>query len=314
MSVIDLSQLPPPSIIEMPKFKDLKAQRLAELQALDPTYNALVESDPAMKQLEILVYREMVNIARFNSGVLAVLVAYAKGTDLDQLGANYDVERLTVTPADNTTIPPTAAVMETDDAYRRRIRLSWYTRNTAGSIEAYEYYALSADSSILDAKAYGPQEWPDTVSPGEVWVYILTNSGDGTPSQDLLDKVSGILSGDFVRPLTDYVTVKAPTIVSYTVDATLEVGKGPSADTVQQAALEATQKYADSVHLIDTLVSVSGIYKGAKVAGVDDVALISPTANIDPGHGAASYCTSITLSVDQAESTMQANIVRTGLL
>lgn len=309
MSVIDLSQLPPPSIIEMPKFKDLKAQRLAELQALDPTFNALVESDPAMKQLEILVYREMVNIARFNSGVLAVLVAYAKGDDLDQLGANFDVERLVVTPADNTTIPPTPAVMETDDAYRRRIRLSWYALNTAGSIEAYEYYALSADGSILDAKAYGPQQWPDAISPGEVWVYLLVNTGDGTPDQDLLDKVAGILSGDFVRPLTDYVTVKAATIVPYQIAATLEVGSGPSADTVQQASLEATQKYADSTHRIDTLVSISGIYKGAKSAGVDDVKLDSPTANIDPGPGAAAYCTSITLTVDQPDISSAAPLI-----
>lgn len=301
MSIIDLSQLPPPSIIEEPTFKDLKAQRLAELQLLDPTYNALVESDPAMKQLEILVYREMVNIARFNSGVLAVLVAYAKGADLDQLGANYDVERQTVTPADDTTIPPTPAVMEKDDRYRRRIRLSWYTRNTAGSIEAYEYYALSADASILDAKAYGPQQWEGTISPGEVWVYILVNTGDGTPSQDILDKVAGILTGDFVRPLTDYVSVKAATIVPYQITATLEVGKGPSADTVLQAAQESTQKYADSTHRIDTLVSISGVYKGAKVAGVDDVQLVSPAANIDPGHGAATYCTALTLTVEQDE-------------
>ncbi|MFQ3396532.1 baseplate assembly protein, partial [Enterobacter mori] len=76
------------------------------------------ESDPAMKLLEIIVYREMVSISRFNSGVLAVLLAYAKGADLDQLGANFDVARQVVTPADETTIPPTEAVMEDDDSYR----------------------------------------------------------------------------------------------------------------------------------------------------------------------------------------------------
>ena len=36
----DLSQLAPPQIVEMPAFKDLKEQRLAELQALDPEFNA----------------------------------------------------------------------------------------------------------------------------------------------------------------------------------------------------------------------------------------------------------------------------------
>ncbi|EKS7429270.1 hypothetical protein [Enterobacter cloacae complex sp. I2] len=52
-----------------------------------------------IKLLEILIYREMVNIARFNSGVLATLLVYAKGADLDRLGANYDVVRQVVTPA-----------------------------------------------------------------------------------------------------------------------------------------------------------------------------------------------------------------------
>lgn len=302
MTVIDLSQLPPPSIIEMPAFKDLRAQRLAELQGLDPDFNALLESDPALKLLDILCYREMMNVARFNAGIWAVLLAYAKGSNLDQLGANYDVYRLTITPEDDTTIPPTPAVMESDDAFRRRIRLSWYAHNTAGSKEAYEYFALSADSTVLDACAYGPQEWEGTVSPGEVWVYVLSNAGDGTPDQTLLDVVNAALSSEFTRPLTDYVSVKAPTIVNYAITATLSVGRGPDADTVRQAAIDAAQQYADDTHKIGALVSLSGVYKALKQAGVDDVALTSPTENINPGNGAVSFCTGITLTVDQSDS------------
>lgn len=306
MSTIDLSLLLPPAIIEEPKFKDLKAQRLAELQALDPGFNAILESDPAMKLLEVSVYREMVNIGRFDSGVWAVLLAYAKGPDLDQLGANFDVARLVITPADDTTIPPTPAIMESDDSYRHRIQLSWYARNTAGSIEAYRYFALSADSSVLDAAPYGPQEWPGTVQEGRVWVYILSNTGDGIPDQTLLDTVNAALNAEFVRPLTDYVTVKSPTITNYQITATLKVGKGPDAETVKQAALDAAQRYADSAHRIGVIVSLAGIYRALKQPGVDDVILDAPTATITPGNGGAAYCTAINLTIDQSDGVITA--------
>lgn len=302
MNTIDISALPPPAVVEMPKFKDLKAQLLAELQARDPTFNALLESDPAVKLLEIVAYREMINIARFDSGILAVLLAYAKGADLDQQGNNFAVPRLVITPADDTTIPPTAAVMEDDDAYRLRIRLSWYARNTAGSIQAYEYFTRSADGAVLDARAYGPQEWTDVVQPGEVHVYVLSREGDGTPSAALLQTVEDALSPDDVIPLTDYLTVLAPTIVNYEVIATLYIADGPDADTVVEAAERAMQRYADSVHKIGALVSIAGIYRALKQPGVDDVQLDSPTANIDPGNGAAAYCTGITLTVVRSSS------------
>lgn len=297
MNTIDLSQLPPPAVLEMPLFKEQKALRLAELQGLDSTFNALLESDPAMKLLEILVYREMVNIARFNSGVLATLLAYAKGDDLDQIGANFDVARQVVTPADDSTIPPTEAVMEDDESYRQRIRLSWYARNTAGAREAYEYYARGVGSIVLDAHAYGP---PDT-EPGYVDVYVLSAEGDGTPSADLMAAVNDALSPEDVRPLTDFVTVKAPDIIRYSVDATLVISTGPDTDAVVTAAKEALASYAAVVHKIETDVSIAGIYAALKQAGVDDVILRSPTATIPIGVGQASWCESVTLTTQEPD-------------
>lgn len=52
----------------------------------------------------------------------AVMLAYAAGADLDQLGANSSVERLVITPSDETSLPPTPALMESDTDYRLRIQ------------------------------------------------------------------------------------------------------------------------------------------------------------------------------------------------
>ncbi|MDL8924086.1 hypothetical protein QS930_24625 [Escherichia coli] len=110
MKTIDMSLLPPPAFVKTPLFSDVKSNLLSELQILYPQFNALLESDPAVKLLEIVAYREIIITARVNQGMLAVLLAFAKGSDLDQIGANFDCLRLLITPANPDVIPPTEAV------------------------------------------------------------------------------------------------------------------------------------------------------------------------------------------------------------
>lgn len=289
---IDLSQLPPPAIIQMPEFEALKQARLAELQGLDPVFNAVLESDPAIKLLEILVYREMVGVQRFNSGIWAVLLAYAKGADLDQLGANYDVARREITPPDNSTIPPTPAVMETDDEFRYRIQLSWHALNTAGSNKSYEYHALSAEGDVLDAIAYGP---PDTL-PGYVDVYVLSRTGNGVPPQSLLDVVSAALNGEFVRPLTDFVTTRPATVLEYQIIATVYTDAGPSGDVVMGNAENAAWRFAQQQHRFDSRVDIGGVYRALRQPGTTHVELVSPVTDLIPAPGEVFYCTDVILT------------------
>ena len=291
-AIIDLSQVPPPVVVQMPEFQTLKEQRIAELQALDPTFNALLESDPAIKLIEILVYREMVNVARFNSGAWAVLLAYAKGADLDQLGANFDVARLMITPPDDTVIPPVPAVYESDDAFRRRIQLSWHALNTAGSKESYEYHTLSASSDVLDAIAYGPP----VTQPGYVDVYVLSRTGSGVPDQPLLDTVTAALNAEFVRPLTDFVTVRPATVTEYEVVATVFTEAGPSGDVVVDSAEAAAWRFADQQHRFNARVDIGGIYRALRQPGSTHVDLDEPLADLIPDTGEVFYATAVTLT------------------
>jgi phage-related baseplate assembly protein len=75
-----------------------------------------------VKLLQENAYREVIWRQRVNEAARAVMLAYAAGADLDQIGGNYNVERLVITPADDTTLPPTPAVMESDTDYRLRIQ------------------------------------------------------------------------------------------------------------------------------------------------------------------------------------------------
>ena len=94
---VDLSTLAAPSIVETLDFETIVAAMLADLQSRDTTFTALLESDPAYKVLEVCAYRELLMRQRVNDACNALLLAYATGTNLDQLGANSDLERLTVT-------------------------------------------------------------------------------------------------------------------------------------------------------------------------------------------------------------------------
>ncbi|WP_163834692.1 baseplate J/gp47 family protein [Spartinivicinus ruber] len=58
-TAIDLSQLPAPDVIEPIDYEMVLASMLDDLQKRDSSFTALVESDPAMKILEVCAYREM---------------------------------------------------------------------------------------------------------------------------------------------------------------------------------------------------------------------------------------------------------------
>lgn len=293
-TVVNLSQLPAPNVVETLSFETILAEILADfyerMTATGQPFTALLESDPAYKLAECAAYREILVRQRINESAKAVMLAYATGADLDQLGANVNVGRLTITPADDTTVPPTPAVMEADDDFRARIQLSPEAYTTAGSEGSYISHALGADADIKDAQAISP-------TPGVVTVYVLSRSGDGTAPQSLLDKVNDTLSAETVRPMTDQVGVQAASIIDYQITAELVMYPGPDSSVVLQAAIDAVTTYAESVRRIGYDVTLSGIYAALHQPGVQSVNLIAPTASLVIGDGQASHVTAINVTV-----------------
>lgn len=286
---IDLSTLPSPDVVEELSFEEILAAMLADLQARDPIFTALVESDPAYKILEVCAYREMVVRQRVNDAARATMLAYAVGSDLDQIGALFGVMRLEITPANPEAIPPVAAVMETDVDFRRRIQLSLEGFSVAGPKGAYVFHALGANGDVLDASATSP-------SPGDVVISVLSRIGNGAASAPLLAAVDAALNDEAIRPLTDQVTVQTATIVNYTVVADIYTFPGPDSSAVMTAANAALEAYIDSTHRIGRDVTLSGIYAALHQPGVQRVELTLPAADITIGDTEASYCTARTIT------------------
>ncbi len=299
--MIDLSQIPAPNVVEALDFETLLAERKAELLAAIPEDQRdgirsvlALESEPLNKLLQVSTYRELLLRQRVNDAARAVMLAHAKDADLDQLGANWDVARLLVTPSDDTALPPVAAVMERDDDFRKRIQLRLEAFTTAGSEASYRYHALSASGLVRDASVASP-------TPGYVVVYVLSRLGDGTASAELIETVRAALSGETVRPLTDNLTVLSASVIPYVVEGTLVVDRGSDAEVVRQAAHTAVQAYATAMHMLDADPSISGFYRALHQPGVLRALLAAPAANIMMAKGQAAYCTAITLTAEQAE-------------
>ena len=291
--VINLSALAVPDAIVVPDAADIFTRWLARLRELDPVFDALVESDPAFKQGEINAYQLALAFQRVNDAVRAVFLASARGADLDQIGAGFNVSRLVINPGDTNAVPPVDPVYEDDDAFRERIQLSWAQLNTAGARNAYRFHAKSADNDVLDADAYGPETHN---RPGEVDVYVLSRTGNGEASPSLTEKVMSELSADEVRPLTDYVSVKSATIVSYAVTAELDIPDGPDAQTVLEHAISTLTSYTRLSHRINGLVPLSAIYAALQQPGVTRVRLISPVADLEAAAGQAPWCSAINVT------------------
>lgn len=297
MNAIDLSRLPSPTVIEALDFEALLAARKADLLALYPATQQAelatrlaLESEPLTKLLQESAYRELILRQRINDAARGVMLAYAQGADLDQLGANYNVYRLTIDAGDSSAVPPRAPVLESDTDFRRRIQLSPEGYTTAGSEQSYVFHGLSADADVADISAISPQ-------PGAVTVYVLARSGDGSASEALLGAVTAALNQEQVRPMTDQVSVQSASIVSYTIEAELVMLPGPDSAVVRAAAQAAAEAYAAAQHSMRRDVTLSGLYAALHQPGVQRVELAAPVANLVIGDGEASHCTAITLTV-----------------
>jgi phage-related baseplate assembly protein len=286
---IDLSTLQAPDVVEALDFETIFSAMLEDLQVRDPSFTALVESDPAYKILEVAAYREVLMRQRVNDAARATMLAYALGTDLDQIGALFGVPRLVITPANPSAVPPVAAVMESDADFRRRIQLSLEGFSTAGPEGAYVFHALGASGDVLDASATSP-------SAGQVLISVLSRIGSGTASAGLIAAVNTALNADSVRPLTDSVTVQSATIVNYTVTASIYTYPGPDSAAVMAAANAALTEYIDAMHRIGKDVTRSGIFAALHQPGVQRVILTAPSADLTISATQASWCTAKTIT------------------
>lgn len=319
---IDLSRLPPPAAIEIVNFETILQVRMDAFVSKFPEYDVQgLETDPAKIVEEVDSYRETLLRALANDKFKATRLAYAVGTDLDNIAGELGVVRKLLDIGDPNASPPIPATYETDADLRFRGQLAWEAQSVAGPAGAYKFHALTASADVKDVEVWGPES--EHATAGQALVTILSRTGSGAAPNETLDAVALTLDAysvhyvgdedptvrltryrDGARPLTDQVLVESATIEEYAIAVTIKVGQGADSTILQEAAEVALAEYAADRHRIARKVYLNGIAAKAYVSDdngpspVEEVVITSPEDDVDPGDRGAAWCTGITVTVE----------------
>ncbi len=306
MTIIDLSLLPSPDVVEPLDFEAVYRHMLASYRDLmGGEWSAALESDPVVKLMELAAYREVQIRARINDAARSVMLAYAIGTDLDQIGADYGVNRLDG---------------EDDARFRHRIQQGFHRLAAAGPANAYRQHALAASTDIADVDV-----WSE--APGRVTVAVLAKElrtkselaeaeviageamfGPGpdethayaiaTTDSTLLRAVLATLNAEEVRPLTDHVVVRSPVVKAFSIRAVVEVLPGPDAELIRTRREASLRAYAGSVARLGYDTTRAGIIAALVEPGVKNVRLISPADDIVCERGEIAVLTDVLITAE----------------
>lgn len=228
-ALLDMSGIPLPSAVAVLDYQTIRAERLARYaELMEIGVDEVDDNDPAMRAIELGAYRELLKRASINDSVRDTMLASASGPGLDDLGADPlygNTARLVLDPGDPDAVPPIPPTYESDRAYRARLALAPAALSVAGPSGAYEVRTRSAHPDVVDAYVSSP-------NPCEILIEVLHNSSDSA----ILTKIAAALSGKFVRPIGDRVTVQAAARETSSKLITLYVPDGPDLLAVQQAS------------------------------------------------------------------------------
>lgn len=212
MNAPDLTQLPPPEVIETLDFETILQVHRADLLARYPEAAAVIdlESEPLNKLLQAHAYRELLYRQRVNEAARAHLLAFATGADLDHKAAFYGLTRL---PGEN------------EERLRARVQLRIKSLAGNGTREAYELTAMTASQNVRDARATQP-------FPGRV--HLLLWCHDAAQAEATLATVLAAINADDGRPLGVPVTVALARARAINITAAIEREAGAPADLAQR--------------------------------------------------------------------------------
>lgn len=161
--------------------------------------------------------------------------------------------------------------LETDESLAERVFLAPSSYSVAGPDDAYIYWTKTYNTDIGSVK-------PTSPNPCEVVVYILMK--DGTiPESGVVSGLQEYLSDGNIRPLTDHVTVKTPTVRNFAVNLTYYINRS---DSAQAAMIQKEVEAAVSDYLtwqttdIGKDINPSELIKRVVAAGAKRVEITAP--------------------------------------
>jgi len=269
MTTLDLAALPPPQIIGEVDYEAIVARQNAAFQAEWsalravhpdlPEYDvSMLETDPAVIINQAESYREVSLLAAINDAARARLLAFARGSDLDQLAAFYDVVRQ---PG------------ELDTRLKTRVILAIQGRSTGGPKERYKSVVMNADVRVASVEPYRIYRSP------LIYIAVFSTEPNGIASPDLLAKVRAALTDENVQLMNDVFVVSSA--ILNVANLAFVIWLLPDADeaTVTRAITSLRAAWANEQMLGRDLVREWWVSK-LMIAGVHKVVATSPIVDI----------------------------------
>lgn len=211
------------------------------------------------------------------SGQLYVTVqatSLAVGTDLNGIEIG-DINKFVdpvpyISAVTNISVSSGADDVENDDDFTYRILMHPSSYSVAGPKEAYEYWAKTFRTDIEDVLVYTP-------APTEVVVLFMLEGGVA-PDATIVAALDEFLSSAAIRPLTDKVTVAAPTDRTYTISLTYYINRSDAnqASAIQNAVAKSIEDYKKWQRKIGRDINPSELIKRVIAAGAKRVELREP--------------------------------------
>lgn len=195
-----------------------------------------------------------------------------------------------VSAVSNQTVTSGGTDLESDESLAERTYMAPSSYSVAGPEDAYVYWTKTYNPEIGSVR-------PTSPSPCLVDVYILMEDGS-IPNQEVIEGLQEYLMDGNIRPLTDLVTVKVPTVKSFTVDITYYINRSDSAAaaTIQQEVGKAVAEYITwQTTEIGKDINPSELIKRVVAAGAKRVNVNSPTF-ITVSETAIGQCTGQTVN------------------
>ena len=160
--------------------------------------------------------------------------------------------------------------IEGDDDLTYRVLMHPTSYSVAGPKEAYEYWARTFRTDIADVLVYTP-------APTEVVVLFMLEDGVA-PDQTIINELETFLRDRAIRPLTDEVTVAAPTDVPYNIELTYYINQSDAyrADEIIAAVTQAIADYKVWQRKIGRDINPSELIRRIVAAGAKRVELTKP--------------------------------------
>lgn len=206
-TLTDLEALGTPEIIEAPDFEAIFAGRKSGFINRAPAFglqpNVMdLETDPGVALLQESAFKETLLLARINDVARSRYLYFARGAEVDHLGAFYDVVR---------------ASGETDDRYKTRIILAVQGRSTGGTEARYASIAMGASTRVADVRVYTVGNNP-TVN-----IAVFAADNNGVADSALLTAVRDAVNAPDARMINDTINVRSAVVVVQNIVANVKL-------------------------------------------------------------------------------------------